>query len=110
MFWFDAHGGAGVWRKKEERGCVRLRREWLEVLIFVWCPRSGGHKRADLFQMCGLGMGFEKGASSRLEDLEPCPVSWRSRQRSCLTGRHGMRSICRVPAGELVCFCECLPM
>jgi hypothetical protein len=53
---------------------VRLRREWLEVLVFVWCPRSGGHKRADLFQMCGLGMSFEKGASSRLEGLEPCPA------------------------------------
>jgi hypothetical protein len=52
---------------------VRLRREWLEVLVLVWCPRSGGHKRADLFQMCGLGMSFEKGASSRLEGLEPCP-------------------------------------
>jgi hypothetical protein len=36
---------------------VRLRRERLEVLFVV----SGGHKRADLFQMCGLGMHLREG-------------------------------------------------
>jgi hypothetical protein len=44
-----------------ERGCARLGHEWLEVREVL---ESGGHKRADLFQMRGLRTIFEKGARS----------------------------------------------
>jgi hypothetical protein len=52
--------GPGSGEEEAQRGCVRLGRERLEVLFVV----SDGHKRADLFQMCGLGCTFEKDAQT----------------------------------------------
>lgn len=59
---------------------------------------SGGHKRADLFQMCGLGMEFEKDARNNA-----WPVLWVSSSAQSLGGRvDAPVLLADVPARELV--------